>query len=196
MKIRMNKAMKSYLVDFKTDVFQTPIPKKLNALLNQSFLHENGCITIKGLYGHKGIPYFSTSTERSIWEDNETHFHPDAFYGEVKDEIVYLKSALICAKRLYKRLSLCFPQKRFRIIVSFNETERNIKGEIETYGSSTVRFYQIRKESEKTMRIDDLESFKGHALMEIETNKINLQKFKKLKKQYSLIITLSVLKPL
>lgn len=184
--------MKCYLRDFKMDVFRTPIPKELKALLNQNFLRENGCTTIEGHYGHNKIPSFSTSTEKSIWEDNETHFHPDAFYGAVEDEIIYLKSALVCAKKLYKRLSMNFPRKRFRITVSFNETKKDSQGQIETYGSSTVRFYQIRKDAEQTMRIDDLEGSKGEALMEIETKKMNLQQFKKLNKQYLLPLSPNV----
>jgi hypothetical protein len=85
-----------------------------------------------------------------------------------QNELIYLKYALVSAKRLYNRLEKDFKEKKFRIIVSFYETVI-LNDEIETYGSSTVRFYQIRDTCDHNIRTEDLECFKSDAILELET---------------------------
>jgi hypothetical protein len=78
-----------------------------------------------------------------------------------------LQLALECGKRLAVRLEAEFPDKDFRLIISFNET-RVVGNEVEIYGSSTVRFYQIRPDCESKMRIANLDNYKWDAVLEIE----------------------------
>lgn len=146
------------------------LPAELEAIINLEFLTDNDCIILKSWYGHDENPALGTDLEKSIWEDDETHFHPDAYVPEGSDEIEYLACALECAKRLMLRLQKEFPSRPFRISVSFDETtyETEDPNEINSYGSSTVRFHQIRPTTEYTMYTDDLNDFKLNAVLEIE----------------------------
>ena len=170
MKLRTNNIMNSYLSQLEYDflVKKVELPKELEEIVNADFLTDNDAIILKGLYKNQTNPLFNSDIEKCEWEYNETHFHPDGFIKRGDDEIEYMRFALECAKRLHERLDKNFKYKKFRLIVSFSETEK--KGnEIETYGSSTVRFYQIRQGAEARMRSEDLNDFKQEAILEIET---------------------------
>jgi hypothetical protein len=110
-----------------------------------------------------------TSLKKCEWEYAQNHFHPDS-YVDTDDQMQYLQLALECGKRLAKRLDAAFPGKNFRIAVSFNETKVS-DGEIENYGSSTVRFYQIRQDCENGMRTADLNDFTLDAVLEMEIDR-------------------------
>jgi hypothetical protein len=162
----MNQYLLNLGFDFKKITFQ--LPKALEKIVHADFLTDNDCIILKGHYGHNINPIFATDLEKCYWEYDETHFHPNDYALQAKNELIYLKYALSSAKRLYNRLEKDFKEKKFRIIVSFYETVI-LNGEIEAYGSSTVRFYQIRDACDHNIRTEDLECFKSDAILELET---------------------------
>jgi len=165
--IRTNKNMDLYLEKLGYDFGDNKInlPVDLEKIVSRNFLTTNDCVTLKG-FGHRINPRFDTEFDKCDWEYNETHFHPDSFvHGD--DEIEYLKLALECGKRLSYRLSKRFKNDKFRIQISFMETQLE-KGEIEAYGSSTVRFYKIRPEAEDGIYITDLDVYEGDAVLEFE----------------------------
>ncbi len=158
MTIRTNILMEQYLektsFDFQEESVELPF--ELENLINRVFLTENGCIILKGVNNNEQNPKFETDFEKCEWEYNETHFHADAYSKEAVNELDFLILALECSKRLERRLRHSFPNEGFRISVSFSESIRNNNNEIEQYGSSTIRFHQIRSSCENKMRIDDL----------------------------------------
>lgn len=168
--VRTNQIMERCLQRLGYDFWTTTVdlPAELEYVVNQEFLTNNDCVILKGLYGHLSNPKFGTDLEKSEWEYNETHFHTDEYLSILEDEIELLSLGLECAKRLKIRLDQEFSNKGFRILISFNESVKDEKGETEFYGSCTVRFYQIRPTCDGVMRIDDLEKFKTEAVMEIE----------------------------
>jgi len=160
--------MDSYISSLGYDFLSKDIelPLTLQKIVYSEFITENDIIVLGEVHG-SGNPSYENDLKKCEFEYNETHFHPDAFADKGNGEIEYLKLALECAKRLIGRLDKNFKDKKFRVLVSFSETE--IKdGEIESYGSSTVRFYQIRSSCERIMRMEDLNSFKIEAILEIE----------------------------
>jgi hypothetical protein len=165
--IRTNKNMDLYLeklgYDFGDNKINLPID--LEKIVSSNFLTTNDCVTLKG-FGHKINPRFDTAFEKCDWEYNETHFHPDSF-AKGDDEIEYLKLALECGKRLSRRLAKRFKNDNFRIQISFMESQW-INGEIDNYGSSTVRFYKIRPEAESGIYVDNLDIYKVGAVLELE----------------------------
>lgn len=170
MRIRTNRIMDAYLnelnFDFETSTY--PITEELSNIIQADFIDNNDSITLKSIAGHIQNPLFKTSLEKSEWEYNETHFHPDwSVMGYKEEEKEYLKAALECGKQLVWRLRDCYPDKHFRVVISFCETTYDGKA-VDFYGSSTVRFYQIRPEVETIMRIDDLNYYQADAVMDIE----------------------------
>jgi hypothetical protein len=170
MRIRKNKLMDSYLEKMSFD-FQgksVELPSGLERLINREFLTENDCIILKGLYENEQNPKFETDFEKCEWESNETHFHPDEYAKQQTNELEFLILALESSKRLGTRLKQSFPNKKFRIFLSFSETQKDNQGEIEFYGASSVRFHQVRNGCENEMRTDDLNEYKLEAVLEIE----------------------------
>lgn len=165
--IRTNKDMDLYLKKLGYDFgdYRIDLPVDLEKIVNSNFLTTNDCVTLKG-FGHRINPRFDTAFEKCDWEYNETHFHPDSF-SKGDDEMEYLKLALECGKRLSNRLSKRPKKDKFRIQISFMETQW-INGEIDVYGSSTVRFYKIRPEAEDGIYIEDLDIYEGDAVLELE----------------------------
>ena len=143
------------------------IPTDLEKIINRDFLTDNDCVILKGHYGHEKNPQLKSDLEKCEWEYDQTHFHPFLYAKQSNNEVEYLILALECGKRLAYRLKKQFENRRFRILISFSETEKN-NGEIEWYGSSSVLFYQIREGSEKIMRTENLNDFKHDAVLEIE----------------------------
>jgi hypothetical protein len=168
--IRTNRIMDGYLKELNYD-FETSsyaISEKLTNIIQADFIDNNDSITLIGVGSHTQNPLFQAPFQKSEWEYNETHFHPDwSVMGDKEEETDYLKAALECGQRLAKRLKNAYSEKHFRVIISFSGTVYDSK-EVESYSSSTVRFYQIRREAEYLMRIEDLNDFKTEALMEIE----------------------------
>lgn len=165
--IRTNKNMDLYLEKLAYDFGDNKIdlPVELEKIVKSNFLTTNDCVTLNG-FGHRINPRFDNAFEKCDWEYNETHFHPDNF-AKGDNEMEYLKLALECGKRLSYRLSKQFKNDKFRIQISFMETQW-IKGEIDAYGSSTVRFYKIRPEAENGIYIMDLDVYEGNAVLEFE----------------------------
>jgi hypothetical protein len=165
--IRTNKNMDLYLEKLGYDFGDNKInlPVDLEKIVNSNFLSTNECVTLNG-FGHKINPRFDTAFEKCEWEYNETHFHPDSF-AQSDDEIEYLKLALECGKRLSRRLAKRFKNDKFRIQISFIESQcKNV--EIDIYASSTVRFYKIRSEAESDIYVDNLDVYEVGAVLELE----------------------------
>lgn len=119
--------------------------------------------------GQDNNPLFETDFEKCDWEYNETHIHIDDFVDS-ENELDYLKFGLEYGKRIAEKLSNQFRKDKFRIVVSFSETKK-VNGQIELYGSCTVRFYKIRPNAESQMYIQDLNSYKLEAVLEFEKDK-------------------------
>ncbi len=162
--------MNAYLSKLGYDFLKrrVDLPEELEDLIQRDFLIENDCLTLKGDNSDSANPSFKQDLEKCEWEDHQNHFHPDFAYLNTEDELDYLKTALECGKRLAHRFSQELPHHRIRLLISFSETTEE-NGEIEAYGSSTVRFYQIRPTCDEKMRLEDLERFKSEAILEIET---------------------------
>ena len=135
--------MDNYLVKLGYDFWNKTIelPTDLAKLINHDFLTTNDCVTLRGC-GFRVNPKFDNSLDKCEWEYFETHFHPDS-YVDKENELEFLKLALECGKRLSKRLANRFENDKFRVVLSFSES-MIIDGEIDTFGSSTVRFYKKR----------------------------------------------------
>jgi len=144
------------------------LPAELEQTISNEFITENDCIILKGLGGNEQNPKFESDLEKCEWEYNETHFHPDEYSAKNADELDFLLFALESSKRLAHRLQEQFPTKAFRIVASFCETHKDHLGRVESYGSSTVRFYQIRRSYENRMRSHDISEFQLDAISEIE----------------------------
>lgn len=159
--------MDDYLLKLGYDFWEKTIelPNDLAKITNSDFLTSNDCVSLKG-FGRRRNPRFDTDFEKCDWEYNETHFHPDSF-SRGDDEMEYLKLALECSKRLSYRLSKRFKNDKFRIVISFMEAQF-INGEIEVYGSSTVRFYKIRPDADDSFYIGDLDGYELEAVLELE----------------------------
>jgi hypothetical protein len=162
MKVRANKAMDRYLKELGYDFLNVSysLPSDLKKIVQSDFVTNNDCIIISGQYAISSNPKLNAELEKCEWENNETHFHTDWNASQyTNDELEYLKLALECAKVLAIRLTENVPDKKFRILVSFSETTYDINNEIDSYGSGTVRFYQIRENAESTFRTEDLNDF-------------------------------------
>ena len=160
--------MDNYLSKIDYNFWETSItlPADLERIIRSDFVTDNDCIVLKEVGNNLNNPKFDTSLKKCEWESFQTHFHPE-MYIDTANEIDYLKVALECGKRLAKRLDKEFPQKKFRVSISFDET-RVVGDEIESYGGSSVRFYQVREDCENVMRTNDLNDFQFEAVLEIE----------------------------
>lgn len=174
MTVRTNQLMDKYLSRIEYNFWDKTItlPKDLVRIIKSEFITNNDCIVLKTDGNTVTNPKLKTSLEKCEYEDFDTHFHPD-LYIDTDNEIEYLKLALECGKRLIRRFETDFQDKNIRLLISFRETEI-IDGEIESYGNSTVRFYQIRQDCEHIMRTDDLNSFENDAILEIEKSAGNI----------------------
>ena len=174
MTVRTNQLMDKYLsrIDYNFWDKTITLPKDLERIVDSEFIIDNDCIVLKEVGNIKANPQFDTNLKKCEWEDFETHFHPDS-YIDTENEFEYLKLALECGKRLTRRFEKEFKDKNFRLLISFSETEI-IDGEIESYGSSTVRFYQIRQDCENIMKSENLDDFKFEAVLEIEKTAGNM----------------------
>jgi hypothetical protein len=168
--VRTNHVMERYLQRLGYDFWtkRVDLPTELEEIIYQDFLTNNDCIILKALYDHDSNPGLKSDLEKCEWESNETHFHIDDYVQNPDDEIEYLSIGLECAKRLQKRFDQEFADKKFRILISFNETVKDENGYVDFYGSCTVRFHQVRLNCDDVMRADDMEKFKVEAVMEIE----------------------------
>ena len=169
MTIRTNEIMNAYLKQLNYDFEKTAyvIPDKLIKIIQADFMDDNDCIILKLDNNHKHNPVLHSDFEKCDYEYNE-HFHPDfAVIGVKEDETEYLKLALECGKALALRLKSNYPEKEFRIVISFSET-RYEGQEIDSLGSSRVSFHQIRQSAEWAFRIDNLNDYKSEAIMNIE----------------------------
>jgi len=144
-------------------VISHPLNTEIHSVINADFLEMNDCITLKSLVNSN--PEFSSDSQKCWWEYNENHFHPDWQVIESKDEIEYLNVAIVCAVSLAKRLKSTYPLKSFRILVSFYETDPNDPDS--ALGSSTVRFYQVRKDFTDEPGLRQLDRYQTDAILEI-----------------------------
>lgn len=167
MMLKKNKLMNDYLlrIGFQDDFFgkNYVLSKKLNELLDHGFVELKDSVFLRDLCN--AMPYLE-GCEKSIYEDSENHFHPEDYLDSDVDEIEYLKMALECGKRIANKLELNYPGRKFRIVISFEESKKK-NNEIEIFGSSTVRFHQIRQECESVLRVKNLDQF-SEAILEIE----------------------------
>ena len=168
MTIRTNKIMDKYLSKIGYNFWETSLslPVGLEKIVQSEFITDNDCIILKSVAQIETNPKFDTNLEKCEFEDFENHFHPDS-YIETNNEIDYLKLALECGKRLAKRIDSELKTDNFRVGISFSETTVE-NGEIEFYGSSTVRFYKVREDCEEIMRTSNLDDFESEAVLEIE----------------------------
>lgn len=169
MTIRTNKAMEEYLIKTGTGILNKTIdlPLELEKILKSEFIIDNDCIILAGIHSIKQNPNLKTDIEKCEWEYQKNNFHPIDFIEYPRNELEYLTVALECSKRLSNRLNIEFQNKKFRILVSFNETKK--EGEkVAQFGGSNVSFYQIRDGCDNKMRIDNLEDLKSEAILEME----------------------------
>ena len=114
------------------------LPNALRNVVYSDFVDNNDCITLAAL--NDDNPVISNDRDKCWWEYNETNFHPDWFGTD--DELDYLRAAITCAKILATRLNIEYPEKEFRMYVTFFETDPDDEDGVP--GSATVRFHQIR----------------------------------------------------
>jgi hypothetical protein len=164
--VRTNKLMEKYLglIGSGLGSITFPLTDEVKQIVFSDFEDSNDCITCKKLVSFN--PYFDNDTDKCWWEYDETHFHPDwQLLNETENEIDYLKAAITSAVVLATRLSKKYPDKGFRIFVSFYETDKNDSDS--PYGSSTVRFYQIRENFVGETELRQLDNYKSDAVLEI-----------------------------
>jgi hypothetical protein len=168
MNIRTNGQMSKHLLALGYDFLKihVELPEELEKISRLEFLTGNDCTLLQGLYGHQMTPEFETDIQKCEWEYSENHFHPDE-YARTQNEGEFLILALECAKRIAFRLKENFTGKNFRLIISYDETVIE-EGETETYGSSTVRFHELRKDCKDFYGFDSLEKFEQDAVMVID----------------------------
>jgi hypothetical protein len=160
MSYRANNNMNSFLKDLGYDfkIKLIDLPKRLIDFLNSPIVVSNGCILIKQLC--EKAPDNLSDLAKSEYEYSENHFHPDAFANEALEDLDHLKLGLECSKLLASRLAREFFDLRFRILLSYTQTEKT-NTEIDVYGSSTLRFYQVRSEIDNVMPFGDLNAFES-----------------------------------
>jgi hypothetical protein len=161
---RMNSFVNELAYDYKVKLIDLPRP--LIDFLNSPIVTSNGCFLIAQLC--EKAPSNLSDLARSEFEYSENHFHPDSFVDEQLEDLSHLKLGLECSKLLASRLSQEFSNLRFRILLSYSQTEK-ASNEIEAYASSTLRFYQIRSVIDSVMRVGDLNAFESESMLEIET---------------------------
>jgi hypothetical protein len=161
---KMNSLLNGLGYDFKRKLID--LPKPLIDFLNSPIVISNGCILIRQLC--EKAPDNLSDLAKSEYEYSENHFHPDSFVDDELEDLDHLKLGLECLKLLASRLGKEFSNLRFRIFLSYSQTEKT-NNEIDVYASSTLRFYQIRREIVNVMGIEDLDAFKSEAVLEIET---------------------------
>lgn len=168
MQVRQNEIMFEYLKEIKYDfdIQKVVLSVDLEKIVNSEFKEENDCILLSGVNMNILKPVLDSDFEKCLFEYNETHFHPDSYSIKSAGELNYLVLALDSGKRLIQRFKNEYGKRRFKIIISFSETKRDSDNRIESYGSSTVRFHQIRSRCDTV--IGDLNSFNSEAIMEIE----------------------------
>lgn len=141
-----------------------PLTGEVKEIVFSDFEDSNDCITCKKLVSFN--PHFDNDTDKCWWEYDETHFHPDwQLLSETENEIDFLMAAITCANILATRLNETYPDKGFRIIVSFYETDKNDSDS--PIGATCVRFYQIRKNFVGEDALRQLENYKSDAILEI-----------------------------
>lgn len=107
--------MRSYFerMDYDFRDKKIALPLNLEKLINSEFLTSNDYVFLKGNYGNKENPLYSEDLDKSEWEENETHFHPDQYSPSQTEELEFLILALESSKRLAKRLRNTFPNRKF-----------------------------------------------------------------------------------
>ncbi len=158
----MNKYLDLLGFDFEKSRFE--LPKKLKQLIYSEFQKECDCIYLS-VYVNILPVGLSSDFEKCTFE-YDNHFHINDF-GKTKNEKDYLKWAIEGGRQLGERLKNTFPEKSFRILISFSETSVR-EGEVEDYCSCTVRFYEIRPNVDDIFRVKNLELFLSEAVMELE----------------------------
>ena len=86
-------------------------------------------------------------------------------YKKNHDDFYFLSLGLEFTKIIAKRLQKEFPERSFRLKLSFGKIEDT---DICEYGNCNVSFYTIRDDAEHIYRIDDLNNFKNEGLLEID----------------------------
>lgn len=170
MKVQCNSIMNAYLDTIGYDFLmeKRALPRDLDECLEFDYLSDLDILVLTNVNVNISTPTsFTSDLQRSQWEYDKTHFHPDEFASTDTDEIKYLVLALECARRLAEELQFRFDDMSFKISVSFYETVKTAD-EIEFYGSSTVRVIRNRLSCEDAMA-RDLEAFKLEAMLEIDT---------------------------
>ncbi|MDQ3192883.1 MAG: hypothetical protein M3Q58_14920 [Bacteroidota bacterium] len=169
MTIRTNKQMEEYLIKTGTGILNKTIalPFELEQILKSEFLINNDCTILKGIHSIKEIPDVKTDIEKCELEYKENNIHPIDFIEHPGSELEYLTLAVECGKKLSNRLITEFKNKKFRIIISFNETKKEME-KIVQFGGSSVSFYNLRNGCDNKMRIKNLEEIKLEAILEIE----------------------------
>lgn len=164
--------MDEYLNNLGYDFWKTSVnlTDGLNRLLKCELLNDKDLIILNS--GGQFIPNtpIESATDRCEYEDFENHFHIDDYvaYKMNFNDLHFLGLGLEFLKQLTNRLINEFPNKCFRISLSFGKVEDT---DVYEFGNCVVRFYSIRKEAEKIFKVSDLNSFNGVGIIEIEVNK-------------------------
>jgi len=168
--LRTNNKMDEYLSKLGYNFLESEItlPEDLENVINNDFITDNDCVTLKGLtkYG-KNNPIYNTDELRFEWEVSQNHFN--RWLNEVdRDEMKSMKHLLECGKRLINRLNKQFQNKRFVVSLQFSETSYE-GSEVIQFGSIQFRFFQLRPyyDPDYTFNSNDGSRF---GVMEIESD--------------------------
>lgn len=141
----------------------------LNRIIKCEILNEKDLIILNS--GGLIIPevQFKNSIDKCEFEDSVNQFHIDDYVADriSYNDLHYLGLGLEFTKQLTRRLENEFPQKHFRIILSFGKVKDT---DVYEFGNCVARFYTIREEVEKTFKVDDLNSYEDEGIIEIEIN--------------------------
>ncbi|UYQ94538.1 hypothetical protein MKQ68_05465 [Chitinophaga horti] len=161
--IRSNNIMEEYLRTLNYDFRTTPyeLPEAIASVLDKGFSQHDNTILLTALNEQTTLPVFNDDQERMDFEYTNNKFTTDS--PEEDDELDYLRRTLECANRIANKLKEEFPGKIFKVLVFFNET--NFESDhMALFASSSVRFYEVKQPDGE----NDLESYEGEAVLEIE----------------------------
>ncbi|HET6245260.1 MAG: hypothetical protein H0V01_11635 [Bacteroidetes bacterium] len=165
---KTNKEMEDYLLQTGSGILNKTVdlPIELEKILKSDFTTNNDCIILQGTPNvHERINLISDG-EKCALEFQENSIHPLDFIEHPRSELEYLTLAIECGKRLANRLTNEFKEKKFKIIVSFNETKKENEKIIQIGGSS-VSFYQIRDKCKNKILFENKKEYVSEALLEI-----------------------------
>lgn len=139
----------------------------LNRLINCELLNNKDLVILNS--GGQFIPEISieSAADKCEYEDSENHFHIDDYVANKMNfnDLQFLGLGLEFTKQLTNRLKNEFPERSFRISLSFGKVADT---DVYEFGNCVTRFYSIREEAEKVFKIPDLNTFKEEGIIEIE----------------------------